>query len=104
MSLTGLVHVGQDTSSLGVLSGSGVGCHRHKNIQGVESEILLRTKVAEGIPRHYKVTRGFPGLSTMMANGRVRRGQGLSFDASPPDVPLSSIWTDRDSEGLEGLE
>ena len=68
----GLIHVGQDTSSLGVLGGSGVRCHGHKNIQGVESEILLRTEVAEGVPRHYKVTRGFLELPTMMADSRVR--------------------------------
>ena len=104
VSLTGLVHVRQDTSSLGVLGGSGVGCHRHKNVRGVESEILLRTEVAEGIPRHYKVTRGLPELLTMTANGRVQRGRSLSFDASPPDVPLSSIWTDRDLESLEGSD
>ena len=40
----------------------------------------------------------------MTANGRVQQGRGLSFDASPPDVPLSSIWADGDSEGLEGLD
>ena len=40
----------------------------------------------------------------MMANSRVRRGCGLSFDASPPNVPLSSIWGDGDSEGLEGSD
>ena len=28
----------------------------------------------------------------------------LSFDASPPDVPLSSIWADGDSEGPEGSD
>ena len=38
----------------------------------------------------------------MMADGRVQRGCGLSFDASPPNVPLSSIWMDRGLEGLEG--
>ena len=65
---------------------------------------LLRTKTAEGIPRHYKVTQGFPELLMMTADGRVQRGHGLSFDASPPDVPLSSIWTDRALEGSEGLE
>ena len=63
---------------------------------------LLRTKVAKGIPRHYKVPRGFLELPTMMANGRVQQGCGLSFDALPPNVPLSSIWVDGDSEGSEG--
>ena len=89
---------------MGVLGGSGDRCHGHKNVQGVESEILLRTEVAEGIPRHCKVTRDFPELPTMTADGRVPRGCGLSFDALPPDVPLSSIWADGDSEGLEGSE
>ena len=72
MSLKGLIHVGQDTSSLGVLGGSGFRCRGHKNVRGVESEILLRTEVAEGVPRHCKVTRGFPELPTMTADGRVR--------------------------------
>ena len=67
-------------------------------------QLLLRTEVAEGVPRHCKVTRGFPELPTMTANGRVRQGRGLSFDALPPDVPLSSIWVDRDSEGSEGSD
>ena len=40
----------------------------------------------------------------MTADGRVQRGCGLSFDASPPDIPLSSIWTDGASEGSEGSE
>ena len=66
--------------------------------------LLLRTKVAKGIPRHYKVTQGFLELLMMTANGRVQRGCSLSFDASPPDVPLSSIWTDGASEGLEGSD
>ena len=65
---------------------------------------VLRTKAAMGVPRHFKVTQGFPELPTMTANGRVQRGHGLSFDASPPNVPLSSIWTDGGLEGLEGLE
>ena len=46
----------------------------------------------EGVPRHYKVTRSSLELPTMIADGRVRRGRGLSFDASPPDILLSSIW------------
>ena len=95
MSLTGLIHVGQDTSSLGVLGGSGVGCHRHKNVQDVESEILLRAEVAKGVLRHFKVTQGLPELLTMIADGRVRRGHGLSFDALPPDILLSSILDGR---------
>ena len=65
---------------------------------------MLRTEVAGGVPRHCKVTRGFPELPTMTADGRVRQGCGLSFDASPPDVPLSSIWADGDSEGSDGIE
>ena len=65
---------------------------------------MLRTEVAEGVLRHYKVTRGFPELPTMTADGRVRRGRSLSFDALPPDVPLSSIWADGDLEGLEGSD
>ena len=65
---------------------------------------LLRTEVAEGVPRHCKVNRGFLELPTMTANGRVRRGRSLSFDASPPNVPLSSIWVDGDLEGLEGSD
>ena len=40
----------------------------------------------------------------MTADGRVRRGRGLSFGASPPDIHLSSIWTDRGLEGLEGSD
>ena len=40
----------------------------------------------------------------MMADSRVQQGCGLSFDASPPDIPLSSIWADGGLEGLEGLE
>ena len=68
----GLIHVRQDTSSLGVLGGLRVRCHGHKNIQGVESEMLLKTKVAKGVPRHCKVTQGLPELPTMMADGRVR--------------------------------
>ena len=40
----------------------------------------------------------------MTANGRVQQGRGLSFDASPPNVPLSSIWVEEDSEGLEGSD
>ena len=67
-------------------------------------EELLKTEVAEGIPRHCKVTRGFPELPTMTADGRVRRWRSLSFHASPPDVPLSSIWADGDSEGSDGAE
>ena len=34
----------------------------------------------------------------MMADGRVQQGCGLSFDALPPDVLSSSIWTDGGSE------
>ena len=40
----------------------------------------------------------------MTADSRVRRGRGLSFDALPPNVPLSSIWTDRGLGGLDGLD
>ena len=40
----------------------------------------------------------------MMANGRVQRGCGLSFDASPPDVLLSSIWMGRGSKEFGGLD
>ena len=45
----------------------------------------------------------------MMADDRVRRGCGLSFDASPPDVLLSSIWMGGGSDKLgrfggDGLE
>ena len=65
---------------------------------------VVKTLSAEGVPRHCKVTLGFPELPTMTADGSVREGRGLSFDASPPDVPLSSIWADRDSEGLEGSD
>ena len=65
---------------------------------------VLRTEVAEGIPIHYKATQGFLELLTMTVNSRVRRGRSLSFDASPPDIPLSSIWMGGGSEGLEGLE
>ena len=50
------------------------------------------------MPRHYKVTLSSLELLTMTANGRVQRGHGLSFDASPPDIFLSSIWTGRDSK------
>ena len=39
-----------------------------------------------------------------MAEGRVQGGCGLSFDALPPDILLSSIWTGRGSEGSEGLD
>ena len=65
---------------------------------------VLRSEVAEGVPRHCKVTHGFPELPTMTADSRVRRGCGLSFDASPPNVPLSSIWADGGSECSEGLD
>ena len=87
-----------------VLGGLGVRGHGHENIQGVESEILLKTEAAEGISRLYKVTQGFLELPTMTADVRVQRGCGLSFVVLPPDVPLSSIWTDGGLEGLEGLE
>ena len=40
----------------------------------------------------------------MTADGRVQRGHGLSFDASPPNVPLSSIWMDGALEGSEGSD
>ena len=40
----------------------------------------------------------------MTADGRVRGGCGLSFDASPPDVLLTSIWMGGGSEGSEGSE
>ena len=45
----------------------------------------------------------------MMADSRVWWGCGLSFDASPPNVLLSSIWTDGVSEefgrfGWDGWE
>ena len=65
---------------------------------------VLRTEVAEGVPRHCKVTQGLPELLTMTADGRDRRGCDLSFDALPPDVPLSSIWADGGSEGSEGSD
>ena len=40
----------------------------------------------------------------MTSDGRVQRGCSLSFDASPPDVLLSSIWTGGDPRVPEGLE
>ena len=40
----------------------------------------------------------------MTANGSVQGGHGLSFDALPPDILLSSIWMDGGSEGSEGLD
>ena len=40
----------------------------------------------------------------MTADGRVQQGCGLSFDALPPNILLSSIWTGRGLEGTEGSE
>ena len=40
----------------------------------------------------------------MTADSRVQQGHGLSFDALPPDIPLSSIWTGGGSGGLEGSD
>ena len=43
----------------------------------------------------------------MMTNDKVQQGRSLSFDASPPDVLLSSIWTGgvpKSSEGSDEMD
>ena len=40
----------------------------------------------------------------MTADGRVQQGHGLSFDASPPNVLLSSIWMGRVPKSSEGSD
>ena len=65
---------------------------------------VLRTEAAEDIPRHFKVTRSFPELLMMTADSRVRGRCGLSFDASPPNVLLSSNWMGGGSEDLDETE
>ena len=73
MSFTGLIHVRQDTSLLGVLGGLGVRCHGHKNVRGVESDILLRTEVAEGVWFRTRKTIGVKEVHLITNDLAVRR-------------------------------
>ena len=54
------IHDGWETSSLGVLGGSWDRGRGHKNVRGVESEILLRTETSQ---RHTETLQGNPKLS-----------------------------------------